>query len=99
MLNTLNQMNLTPFKAKTKKVDHLLPERLHHKGPTPGMSSANSKPVNKEIEDKWVFKGRARLDPNEEEKKLVVGACLEIEVKILFQNHCFKYCEEIFRQI
>ena len=93
------KMNLTPYQAKVRGVAHLLPVRLHNRGPAPGMSSANAKSANRNKEDKWVFWGRAAKEPSEEEKRYIMGACLEIAVKVLFNNHCYKYCEEIFKQV
>ena len=93
------KMNLSPYQARIREVAHLLPVRVHNKGPTPGMSSVNYKSADKDKEDKWVFWGRAAQEPTEVEKKYIMGACLEVAVKILFNNHCYKYCEEIFRQI
>ena len=46
------KMNLSPYEARLKGVAHLLPDRLHTKGPAPGMSSVNAKLGDKTKEEK-----------------------------------------------
>ena len=90
-------MNLTPFKAKTLGVEHLLPLRKFRKGPSPGITSENSLHKDREHEDKWVSVLRGR-ELSETEQKLVMGCCLEVATVVLFTRHTYKFCGEIYLQ-
>ena len=91
------RMNLTPFKARTLGVSHLLPTRKFRKGRSPGITSENSLHKDKDHEDKWVsaLKGR---ELSTTEQKLVMGCCLEIATVTLFTRHTYKFCGDIYLQ-
>ena len=70
---------------QTDKLKHFIPKRKSNHGARPTMASINSKwnPNNqREIEE---------VDLSEAEKKQIIGAVIEIALKILFKNFTYKF--------
>ena len=78
------QMNrkLTPNIGRFWRI---LPQRRKVVGVTPGMSSRGMSVKDCSIEDQWVFKTK------EDQLQEVVGRCVEIAIKIVFENFMYSF--------
>ena len=78
------QMNrkLTPNIGRFWRI---LPQRRKVVGVTPGMSSRGMSVKDCSIEDQWVFKTK------EDQLREVVGRCVEIAIKIVFENFMYNF--------
>ena len=88
MAINVDEMN----EIQTDKLKHFIPKRKYNHGARPTMASINSKwnPNNQqEIEE---------VDLSEAEKKQIIGAVIEIALKILFKNFTYKFGGKFFHQ-
>ena len=76
------------------KIWRLLPWKTKG-GVMPGMTNRKINDKNEKIEEDWTF---PNVVPTDEEIKQVVGRCAEIALRTIFENFCYKFGGEIYKQ-
>ena len=81
---------------RAQKLARVVPVRRHTRGRAPGVTSAESLHAdhNKQ-EDKWVF---PNVEYTETEKRLLIGAVLEIAVRTVWENSCYSFGGRYYHQ-
>ena len=81
------QMNrdLTPGLGRMWKI---LPHRRKVGGTAPGMASKAMSGKGGDVEEQWVFKNK---EINEEQKREIVGRCIEIAIRVVFENFMYDF--------
>ena len=72
-----------------------LPWRKKAGGNDPVMTGAAGTKIEEDIEDQWVFPRKELAD---DEKKEIIARCIEIGVRIVFENFCYKFGGETLKQ-
>ena len=75
-----------------ERIKHVIPERKSKNGTRPTMASINSK---WEPKNQWEV---TEIEINDIEKKQIIGAVVEIALKVLFKNFTYKFGGTFFRQ-
>ena len=81
------QMNreLTPGLGRMWKI---LPHRRKVGGTAPGMASKAMSGKGGDVEEQWVFKNK---ELKEEQKREIVGRCIEIAIRVVFENFMYDF--------
>ena len=78
--------------TQIQRLKYLIPTRASNKGIKPTMASIGK---NWDPENQWVFQDTKNT---EKEIKMVIGAVVEIAVKILFKNFTYKFGGKFYHQ-
>ena len=80
-----------------KEIAKILPWRRKEGGTVPKMTGAMGNKLDDDPEGQWVFPKKEK-DFNEVEKKEVISRCVEIGVRVVFDNFCYKFGGDTLRQ-
>ena len=64
-------------------------------GTEPKMTGAMGSKIDDDPEGQWAFPEK---DLTEEEEREVIARCIEIAVRIVFENFCYKFGGEVLKQ-
>ena len=79
-----------------KKIEKILPwRRKEGGGSKPTMTGSMGTKLDDDPEGQWIFPNR---ELTKEEIREIVARCAEIGTRIIFENFCYKFGGEIFRQ-
>ena len=89
-------INNNRYEARKMKVDDLIPVRRYKKGPKPTIRGEDSKSNKNLSEVKWVHNKKTYTNAD---KSKILGAVMKTGTKASFQNHVYRYCNQVFKQI
>ena len=74
----------------------MIPRRKFKKGPKPTITGEGVLGNSIDDQSQWV---KIQREFTKKEKSLLMGACLKVGILAIFQNHCYKFGERLFKQI
>ena len=79
-----------------KEIGRTLPWRKKEGGTKPCMTGSMGTKLEDDPEGQWVFPTR---ELTESEKREIVARCVEIATRVVFENFCYKFGGETFKQM
>ena len=89
-------INTQPWEARKMGVENLIPRRRYNRGPKPKITGEGSMSNGTDDDSQWVRKNKTFSDS---EKAKLMGACLKIGTKAVFDNHCYKFGPKLYKQV
>ena len=78
-----------------KELGRTLPWRRKEGGNTPSMQGTMGTKIDDDPEGQWVFPQKELTD---NEKREIIGRCVEIATRIVFENFCYKFGGDTLKQ-